>query len=238
MPSSQFTVAIEGFQGPLELLLTSIEKRERTINDIALAEVADDFIAYLHKDGAVPLIETTQFLLVASTLLLIKSRSLLPTLELTHEEQADIDDLKHRLALYKVVRHAARALKKQWGSQYLYTTKHRYTAPVMFTPSPDTTPEELLSAARRVIDHVPKQLVKPTARVERVINLDEVITTLEQRVSSAARDTFANVVAGVDRIEAIVGFLALLELVKRGSVAAQQDQQFTDIHLSVVTHTS
>ncbi|HVT74797.1 MAG TPA: segregation/condensation protein A, partial [Candidatus Paceibacterota bacterium] len=96
-----FTVKQERFEGPLELLLDLIEKRKLFVNDVSLSKVADDYIGYVNNLGEFPVAEGAQFVLIASTLLLIKSKSLLPTLELTTDEQASIDDLNRRLKIYE-----------------------------------------------------------------------------------------------------------------------------------------
>ena len=89
-----FTVKQQQFEGPLELLLDLIEKRKLFVSDIALAQVTDDYIAHIKSSTEFPIADSAQFILVASTLLLIKSKSLLPSLDLTTEEQADIKDLE------------------------------------------------------------------------------------------------------------------------------------------------
>ena len=85
-----FTVKTKDFEGPLDLLLDLIEKRKFFINDLSLAKVTDDFIAHIQQFENLPMGESAHFILVASTLLLIKSRSLLPQLNLTEEEQTDL----------------------------------------------------------------------------------------------------------------------------------------------------
>ena len=86
MQTAGFAIKTETFEGPLDLLLHLIEKRQFFINDIALAKVTDDFIAYIQERKDMPMGEVAQFIVVASTLLLIKSKSLLPVLDLTEEE--------------------------------------------------------------------------------------------------------------------------------------------------------
>ena len=90
MHSAEFSIRTEVFEGPLDLLLTLIEKRKFLVNDISLAAVTDDFIKYMNMGEEVLLSERAHFVLTAATLLLIKSKSLLPTLELTEEEILDV----------------------------------------------------------------------------------------------------------------------------------------------------
>ena len=100
------------YEGPLDLLLELIEKRKLLINDISLAQVADDFIVYVNTQPHLPVGEVADFIALAATLLLLKSRSLLPSLTLTDEESHDIKELEYRLALYQLVKEAARSVYK------------------------------------------------------------------------------------------------------------------------------
>jgi segregation and condensation protein A len=86
----QFKIKTQVFEGPLDLLLTLVEKKKLFINDIALSQVTDDFIAHIQNFDKLPMGDSAHFILIASTLLLIKSKSLLPALTLTEEEEEGI----------------------------------------------------------------------------------------------------------------------------------------------------
>lgn len=107
-----FTIKTQVFEGPLDLLLNLVEKKKLFINDIALSKVTDDFIAYIQSFEAMPIGDAAHFILIASTLLLIKSKSLLPTLNLTEEEEVGIQDLETRLKIYKRIKDASLNVQK------------------------------------------------------------------------------------------------------------------------------
>src|SRR3989344_4683582 len=109
-----FTIKQQHFEGPLDVLLDLIEKRKFFINDISLAKVADDYLAYIKALEKFPLADSANFVLVASTLVLIKSKSLLPNLELTTEEQGDIADLERRLVLYRRMKELSLGVKERF----------------------------------------------------------------------------------------------------------------------------
>ena len=91
-------VKTEVFEGPFDLLLSLVEKRKLFVNDIALAAVADEYIAALRSRTAeFPVAEASLFLVIAANLMLIKSRSLLPHLALSETEETDIEALETRL---------------------------------------------------------------------------------------------------------------------------------------------
>lgn len=231
MLQSEFTLEIEGFRGPLELLLDLIEQRKLHVSDISLARVADDYIHFIEDRNRVPLSETAQFVVVAATLLLIKSKSLLPSIELTTEEEEDIQELEYRLAQYAIIRKAARSLERRW-KKTSYTPMHTPKEEVVFAPSSDITTQAFYTHVAQLAVSLPTLTKKPpSAKIAKEIRLDDVIESLTTRMRSAVKDSFRRITSGSERVEAIVSFLALLELVKRGTLSVQQDTNFADITL-------
>ena len=230
MSQHEFTLELEGFRGPLGLLLDLIEQRKLHVNDISLAKVADDYIRYIEDRERVPLSQTAQFVVVASTLLLIKSRSLLPSIELTTEEEEDIRDLEKRLQLYAQARNAARVLKQHWGKR-AFTSDYTPPQDIRFSPSNDLALSNIIARAQHLIEALPNFTKAPTARIVREIKLDDVIESLTQRMQRAFKGSFKQITSGTERVETIVNFLALLELVKRGTLRAEQTGNFDDIDM-------
>ena len=97
-----YEITTKEFSGPLDLLLQLVEKKNLEITEISLAQVTQDYVTYIGNQELVHPEELADFLVIASTLLLIKSKSLLPTLELEIEEQEEILDLENHLQLYKI----------------------------------------------------------------------------------------------------------------------------------------
>src|SRR5437870_4122535 len=106
-----FEVATEQFSGPLQLLLDIIEREELPITDVSLAKITEDYVNYLQIQK-VPPEDLADFLVVASSLLLIKSRALLPQLQIDEEEGPD---LASQLALYKEFVEMAKEIEKKYG---------------------------------------------------------------------------------------------------------------------------
>ena len=96
-PQHSFAIKTEVFEGPLDLLIDLVERRKLLINDISLAAVTDEYIEHVSRMQERSLSGTAHFVQLAATLLLIKSKSLLPVLELTDEEEHAIEDLEERL---------------------------------------------------------------------------------------------------------------------------------------------
>ena len=135
---TDFKVKIGQFEGPLELILELIEKRKLHISDVSLSQVADEFIEYTRSYENFPIADSADFILVASTLLLIKSKSLLPNLSLTEEEQGSIEDLENRLATYKKYKDLSVNLGKMFGN-FLYFAEEKKKVNVVFYPTSDIT---------------------------------------------------------------------------------------------------
>lgn len=225
-----FALKTDAFSGPLEALLNLIEERKLAISQISLAEVTDAYLAYVEKLPRLPLAETAQFILVASTLLLIKSRTLLPTLTLTEDERESVVELERRLARYALIRRAARGLRKEWGARPLLFAKRAPERAPLFSPR-ESSLTAIARAAQRLMSILPKPEALAKAAVAPVLALEDVITRLKDRLGSALKTRFSELTRSRDKHETIVYFLATLELVRAGSISATQERLFADITL-------
>lgn len=238
-----FEIKTEHYEGPLEVVLDLIEARKLLVNDLALTEITDAFVAHVRSQEAFPVGETAEFIQIAATLLLIKSKSLLPDLSLTAEESADVEDLKRRLEAYAKVREAALELGRLFGRRVMYPAGER-PPEVRFAPSKDLSAAALAEALSRVlaareqIEQLPEHMVKP------MVTIEEMMDALALRVQKALNLSFKEFApfdsaqgeqAREKRIGIIVSFLALLELVKQGAVAAEQYEPHGDIRISHTT---
>lgn len=233
MTNNQFKIKTEVFEGPLDLLLSLIEKRKLLVNDISLAKVTDDFISYLQNREVYSIKDTSDFLIIASTLLLIKSKSLLPTLNLSEEEKADIEDLELKLKIYKKIKELSLSIKNNFGKKIIFFPNTRKAEPV-FSPSPEMNKENISEAIFEVIKNLPKFEVKPKLKVTKVISLEEMITNLTKRVQSSLKMSFkdfSGIGGKVEKVNVIVSFLAMLELVKQGIIDVHQQDKFEDIQM-------
>jgi segregation and condensation protein A len=226
----------------LELLLNLIEERKLHPSRVSLAAVTDDFIGHLKTLEASPREHKNRlanFLVVAATLMLVKSIALLPNLEVSREEEGDIDDLEERLRLYQKVREAARVLATLFGAQPIFAPSDRATPEgAVFAPSAELTPANLEAACRSVLANLPRLERLPQVVVEKAVSLEETIADLAARVQSALKMSFKDYLTGrhgqanpVDRVAVIISFLGLLELVKQGAVSVSQTSHYQDISL-------
>lgn len=236
LPKTNFSIKTKAYQGPFGLVLDLIEARKLLVNDLALASITEDFIQYVKGQETFPVEETANFIQIAATLLLIKSRSLIPDIALSEDENTDVEDLKRRLAAYEKVREAARELARLYGRAVMVPAGER-TRQAIFSPSDDFTKGGLAEAlagalqrtfaARETVEELPEARVKP------MVTIEEMMDRLAKRVQIALTLSFKEFAGGTkERIEVIISFLALLELVKQGALAAEQYDTYGDIRIS------
>jgi segregation and condensation protein A len=232
MQETQFKIKTEVFEGPMDLLLSLIEKRKLMINDVSLAKVTDDFISHLQNREAYSIKDTSEFLIIAATLLLIKSKSLLPSLDLSEEEKTDVRDLELKLKIYKKIKELSVFIKNNFGKQIIFFPNTRKFEPV-FSPSPEMNKENISQAIFEVIKNLPKFELKPKIKVTKVISLEEMIVSLTKRVQSSLKMSFKDFsgIGKADKVNVIISFLAMLELVKQGIIEVNQHKKFDDIHM-------
>ena len=220
------------FEGPLELLLNLIEKRKLLINEISLAAVADDFIAYAKGLEKFPVSESANFILIASTLVLIKSKSLLPQLNLTKEEEGSMAELERRLRIYQRTRQLSRGVGILFGKNQIFLPRPPERVPI-FSPDSHFSIVSASKFIREILKNLPKPEKLARAVVEKVISLEETIENLTQRVNTCLKMSFREFakIGSEKKVNVIVGFLAMLELVKQGVIAVTQDKNFGDIEM-------
>lgn len=227
-----FSIQTDAYQGPFELVLDLIQSRKLLVNDLALATITEDFIEHVRGQAVFPMEEAANFIQLAATLLLIKSKSLIPDLTLTEEESADIDDLKRRLEAYEKVRDATRELSKIFAKNLMFPAAPRPREP-FFAPSRDLSTSALSEALARVLSAREAVVALPEARVKSMVTIEEVMDKLATRVQKALTLSFKEFTGDTkEKVDIIVSFLALLELVKQGAVATEQFVPHGDIKIT------
>ncbi len=228
-----YKIKLGTFEGPLELLLDLIEKRKLFINEISLAAIADDYITHLKSFEKLPVDFVSNFLIVAATLILIKSKSLLPTLSLTPEEAQDIHELENRLRELKQIRDLAVHVKKLFGAEISFPKGQSRIREVVFAPSEEIKTQSIFDSMREAIVRFPKKVYLPKILIKKVASLEEVMSRLADRITANLKMSFREF-AGVgkeEKVMVIVSFLAMLELVKQGVIAVTQESHGDDIHM-------
>lgn len=232
--ATAFAIKTETFEGPMELLIELVEKRKLLINDISLAAVTDEYMQTVSAMQELSLPNTSQFITLAATLLLIKSKSLLPILDLTDEEESSIEDLAERLKQYQLYRDAALPLQALFGTKTMYEPEYTPPREPFFSPDEFCTTIALEEAMYRVLSSLPKNERKPSVKVRPTISLEDMMLKLQTRIEKQIKTSFSEIRAREpEHKSVIVGFLAILELFKQGNIIITQAGKFEDIHLEL-----
>ena len=227
-----YEIRSDQFTGPLDKLLELIEERKMEITVVNLAEITNDFLKYLQSINE----ETTHpsviadFIIVASKLLLIKSKALLPSLELTPEEENDIQDLELRLKIYKEFKEASLKVKALWDNKKYCFGKELFSdLPPIFYPPKDLEVKDLVGPIEKIIAEL-KALIPEKKTVKKiVISIKEKMEELLNRFKQKAENSFKNVTESKSKIEIIVFFLAILHLIRDRLITSTQEDRFSDI---------
>lgn len=233
--STSYTVRLPVFEGPLDLLLHLIEGRKLDITKVSLAEVTDQYLEYISQLDQLEPEKLADFLVIAAKLLLIKSRMLLPQppAEPDDEEEDVGDELVRRLIEYRRFKSAAQQLR--------FREEQGLRAHVRLVPPPH--PERAVSlesvSLDALLEAVRQAMVSETASsADGVIapvriSLPEKIAHLESLLTQHGHFSFNRVLEqATSRMEIIVTFLALLQLMKRRKVLVEQRKLFGDIVVS------
>lgn len=217
-------------------MLELIRAEKLSINEISLARVTDDFIGHLkamREAGEAGQESLAEFLVVASQLLLIKSRSLLPHFQASPEEEESIAELEKRLTEYQQIKALAKELGGMAEGGVKSFSREAYAGEVAaFYPPKRIDIGMLESAFRGILAALPKIEKLVEERIKKIISLEEKIRELQAMLRERVERAFSEVVAGAkEKVEVIVSFLALLELTKQKLITVEQHGRFGDIKI-------
>lgn len=233
--TQNYTVQLPVFQGPLDLLLELIERAELDITRVALAEVTDQYLEYLKNLQEHRLDDLASFLVIAARLLQIKSEALLPRpVEREPGEEDPGEALARQLIEYRRYKKIAELLSQReaLGMRSFF----RLAPAPTLEPQLDLGGVTLADLRRAFLDALsgsPKEPSLGTVVVPPRFSIRDKIATIITSIRSTGRNTFRELLSGVrSRVEIVVSFLAMLELIRLDRVVAQQEKLFGDIDLS------
>lgn len=233
IPIKKYTVQIPVYEGPLDLLLQLIERAELDVTAVALSQVTDQFLSYIHAMN-VPPDEISAFLVVAAKLLQIKSEALLPRPPVREVGEEDLGEaLARQLRIYKRFKEIAGWLNDREDKNL--RTHLRVAPPPKVEGHLDLsniTLAGLMIAAQTVFAREQEKVALGTVIAPPKITIREKIAFIAKRLGLEHHSTFKALLGEhPTRLEVVVTFLALLELVKRYRVAAQQTSLFSEIQI-------
>ncbi len=248
----EYETRVGEFSGPLEKLLELIEGQKLDISEVSLAKVTDDFLRYLEKfkkeldvDAAsrtedafrVDLRILADFVSVASKLIFLKSKYLLPGLALTEEEEADIKDLEARLNIYQQLKPAIKILNRLWHTSHKSYSRQYFIGKgtslipgtTVFYPGKTLNVESMAAALSNIFDTIKTYEIETDTIREKIVTLEEKISEVLGRIQKEGDMHFNNLSGEKSRGEMIVVFLAILHLAREQLVLLEQMDNFSDI---------
>lgn len=230
-----YKIKTDKFEGPFGLLLSLIENKKLFINDISLAQVTEDYLNYVNSLDGSKTREISSFIVIAATLLLIKSKSLLPNLDLSTEEEKEITNLEDRLKLFERYSTLALNVQKLFGKNIIFPLAERNKKIKIFVPDDMINVSSMRELALELLNKIPKKIDLPEVEVKKVISIEEMIENLSERIQKNMQMNFREFAGRAstkeEKVYVIVGFLAMLELVRQGLLSVMQDNNFEDIIL-------
>ncbi len=253
-----YELQVGEFKGPLDKLLELIEQEKMDINAVSLARVTDGFLRYLEDlKSAIGVAEVlpealpedsfgqpfradlrllADFVAVASRLIFLKSKYLLPGLPLSEEEEADIKDLEERLRIYQELKPALRMLHTLWHEShrsysraYLAGKSAFIAEHAIFYPGAGLGTEVLAEALGRIFETIKTYELETETIRERIVTLEEKISEVLGRIEKEGDLHFGNLSKAGTKGEQVVVFLALLHLAREQLVLLEQIEAFSDI---------
>ncbi len=229
------TFSVQQFSGPLDLLLRLIDKEELDITQISLARITDQYIEYIERSTSIHPEEMADFLVIAAKLLYIKSKALFPSLVL--EEDSGAEELEHQLRIYKEYLDASKKIDKLLGrKKFMFAREFNRKALQAqfrrFSPPKRLAAGDLLAAMGDIVARAQPAEPIEEGSIPAAVSIEDRIEAIRQAIIDKARVMFSRLLSGAgDKTEAIVSFLAMLELIKQRAVAVEQTEMFGEIEI-------
>jgi len=233
-----YELKLQQFSGPIGKLLELIEERKMEIGEISLAQVTDDFLKYLKTIENIDTAFLADFISVASRLIFLKSKFLLPDFQLTADEEAEIKDLERRLKLYQELKPAMKTLarlwregNKQFGRPYFLNVNFLDSGEGgrIFYPGRDLASPAFVESLERILDVFKKLELETQTIKEKIITIEEKIQEVIGRLQREGETSFNNLSRTKPVAEIIAVFLAILHLAREQAVFLEQNENFSDI---------
>jgi len=226
-------IQLEQFEGPLDLLLKLIEKNQLQVTEISLAKITDQYLSYIEQGENIASTEVADFLLIASKLIYLKSKYLLPDFDV--EDEADAASLEKQLKIYRQYYEASKYIDKQFTNlnKFSYPRIIPYKLPVEkgFAPPDNISKNDMQSIFSNVLSRIERVVSLPKMVIAKAVSISEKIRDLQDIIKVHTRISFNKMFRKQDKIETVVNFLAMLELIKRKEINVEQNNLFGDLNI-------
>ena len=243
LETNRYAIKIDNFEGPLDLLCHLIDKNKMNINDINLTEITDQYVDYINKMEEMNLEVTSEFIIMASTLIYLKSKSLLPK-EVDDEEEISEEELLRRIIEYKRYKEITKTLREMYDKNAVrfYKTPDEIELPKQKLER-NYDKQEIIDAYANII-RINKEKVNENAD-----NIEKIAITDKYTVASKVKEILKQLVnkprfvfnkifslQRCEKEELVTAFSGLLELSRRNKVKTEQEKLFGDISVEKNNH--
>lgn len=245
-----YVLELKGYRGPIEKLLELVENEKMEVSLISVARVTEDFLAYFQnlketEEGVESHLDALEqadlkmiladFLLIASRLVLIKSRVLIPSLPLEHDDEVAIEDLEKRIQIYQDLKGAKDNILKLWAAKpYVFSREFLMQKEIFFYPPENVRIDDLVGVMSRLLGELQKFLAPVKEIKNETINLSIKIKEVLNRLSNGMK-SFSDFHDKKTRSELVVLFLAVLHLVREQLVQVEQSEHFGEMTIAKKT---
>ena len=223
-------VQLDNFEGPYDLLLELAQKRKLDLSEVSLRHITDDFLGYI-KEKRISAGLQGDFLVVASTLLLLKVRRLLPSI--TIEEEEEVEGFEDRVRIYQLYRQKSEFLIQNWG-MHLLLPSHFWAEGERENENEGEFPEvsgvDLSRVMKRIVKRLPDPVTpKAHMKVNHGKSLGDILLHFKARLKKVQQVVLQEYMKGTSRQEAAVSFLAVLEMARDDKVELHQEKAFESL---------
>ena len=239
LESKKYELQLDNFEGPLDLLVYLIDKNKMDIYKVSISEIAEQYIQYLKRQEELNLEIASEFIVMASTLLLIKSKGLLPN---TSDDESEIseEELLRRIIEYKKYKEISKVFKERIlvFSKRLYKMPDKVELPKLEIDR-DFTKEDIINQYKLLIEKNENKKNENSKNIEKIAMLDTY--TVADKVKDIFRElvkkpkfVFGKIfsIKEKPKAEVVTAFSGVLELSRRNKIRAEQKEMFGDIIIS------
>jgi len=231
---SMHQVVVGQFSGPLDLLLSLIQDQKMEISEVSLSHVTEQFVRYVEGLEEVEAEELADFLVIATKLLLTKSRHVLSSCEPEDEEGRPLED---QLRIYQLFVEASKEVHTRWVAPFRgYTRVEPPRIPEHIPLPANLTITSWNTAIKKLLDRLKPPKPLPQTKIDKTVSLKETMHRLKKILEIEERARFSDIIGKhASKTERIISFLAILEMVKQREILITQEHVFTDIHIEKIS---
>lgn len=241
LETKKYSLKLENFEGPLDLLCHLVDKNKMNINEVNISEITDQYIEHINTMQELKLEVTSEFLVMASTLLYIKSKSLLPK-QVEDESELTEEELIYRIIEYKKYKEISKVLKEAYDlySKRFYKLPDKIELPKRKIEEKFSA-EEIVNKYKNLLEKNENKINKNAINIEKIAIIDTV--TIASKVKDIFKELmkkpkfiFSKLCATnkYTKLETITAFSGILELNKKNKIEATQEKIFGDIVIEKV----